>query len=438
MQNRKDRLRILLEEYWKKELPELIERESYINTDSPLISDVIGPRRAGKTYLMFLTVKKLLKSGVDKRQTLYVNFERRILYPLTPDYFNYLVEIIYEGEILKNKVYLFLDEVRRLKDWEKFVRSIYDEFKGKMKIVISGSTSKLTKSNLSHLLSGRHLTTPVYPLSFREFLRFKGFGMSGLPTEEEKAKTMKFLREYIEYGGFPEVVLNKNKEEYLENLFLDIITRDVAPKVKYPAVLEDLACLLTSLSAKTVSFSKLSRLLGSRGIKISVPTLEKYFYLMKDAFLFSDNRIYSFKIKDQLQHPGKIYCIDTGFVNYFGFKFSEDRGRLIENLVATELHRRFPHGKTKIFYWKDYQGNEVDFVVKEGIKVNELIQVTYANGQDEIEKRETRALLKASRELKCNNLKIITWDYKAEENMENRKIVYTPLWKWLLEIKQKS
>jgi len=433
MQNRKDKLRILLEEYWKKELPKPIERESNINIDSPLISDVIGPRRAGKTYLMFLTIKKLLESGVDKRQTIYVNFERRILYPLTPDYFNYLIEIIYEEDILKNMIYLFLDEVQRIENWEKFVRSIYDEFKGKMKIVISGSTSKLTKSNLSHLLTGRHLTNPVFPLSFREFLRFKGFAISGLPTEEEKARMMKFLREYIEYGGFPEVVLNENKEEYLETLFLDIISRDVAPNVKYPAVLEDLAYFLTSQSAKPVSFSKLSRLLGSRGIKISVPTLEKYFYLMKDAFLFSDNRIHSFKIKDQIQHPRKIYCIDTGFVNYFGFKFSEDRGRLMENLVAIELHRRFPHGKTKIFYWKDYQGNEVDFVLKEGIKVKELIQVCYDPADTDTKKRETKALLKASEELKCKKLRIITWDYEEQENIDNRKIIYTPLWKWLLE-----
>lgn len=424
---------MLLEEYWARELPEVIERDVCIDMNSPYISDVIGPRRSGKTYLMFLTIKRLLERGVDRKQTVYVNFERRVLYPLSPDYFNDLVKIIYEEEILKDRVYLFLDEVQRVEGWEKFVRSMYDEFKGRVKIVISGSTSKLTRSTLGHLLTGRHLTTHVFPLGFREFMRFKGFAIPEVLTEEKKARMMKLLREYIEYGGFPEVVLNQNKEEYIETLFLDIIMRDVAPGVRNPEVLEDLAYLLTSLSAKTISFSKLSKILATRGIKLSVPTLEKYFYLMKDTFLFHDNRIYSYKIKDQIQHPRKIYCIDTGFVNYFGFKFSEDRGRLMETLVAVELKRRFPHGKTKIFYWKDYTGNEVDFVLKEGIKVRELIQVTYASGKDEIEKRETRALLKASEELRCKNLKIITWDYEDEETIGGRKIRYIPMWKWLLE-----
>jgi len=105
----------------------------------------------------------------------------------------------------------------------------------------------------------------------------------------------------------------------------------------------------------------------------------------------------------------------------------------MENLVAIELHRRFPHGKTKIFYWKDYQGNEVDFVLKEGIKVKELIQVCYDPADTDTKKRETKALLKASEELKCKKLRIITWDYEEQENIDNRKIIYTPLWKWLLE-----
>ena len=374
---------------------------------------------------MYHTIKKLLERGVDKSQTLYVNFERRLLYPLTPEYFNDLVEIIYGENLLDDKLYLFLDEVQRVEGWERFVRSMYDEFGDKVKIFVSGSTSKLTKSSLSKLLTGRHLTTHVFPLSFKEFLRFKGFEVPEVLTEGDIAKIKKLLDEYIEYGGFPEVVLGENKEEYIETLFLDIIMRDVSPMVKNPAVLEDLAYLLTSLAGKNVSFSKLSRILASRGIKISVPTLEKYFYFMKDAFLFFDTMLYSFKIKDQLQYPRKVYCVDTGFVNYFGFKFSEDRGRLMENVVALELLRR---REGKIYYWKDHQQREVDFVVVKGTKVNELIQVTYS--VNDIKKREIESLKKASEELKCKKMKVITWDYEEEG-----EIRYTPLWKWLLSIR---
>ena len=442
MQNHKDRLRILLEEYWKRDLPKTIEREYDIDMESQLISDVIGPRRAGKTYLMYLTIRKLIEKGVDKKSTFYVNFERRLLYPITSEYFNDIVEIIYEEGVLRENewIYLFLDEVQRVDGWERFVRSIYDEFKGKIKIVISGSTSELTKSSVSELLTGRHLTGMVFPLSFSEFMRFKGHAIempeSGVLTEEERALVMKSLREYIEYGGFPEVVLGKNKEEYIETLFTDIITRDVASRVKNTDVLEDVAYFLASVSGKMVSFSKLSRLLGSRGTKISVPTLERYYRLMKDSFLFFDTRIYSFKIKDQLQYPRKIYGIDTGFVNCFGFKFSEDRGRLMENLVAIELYRRFPAGKAKIFYWKDARGKEIDFVITDGIRVKELIQVTYASSKGDIEKREINALIKASEELRCGNLRVITWDYEDAEMKNGREIKYVPLWKWLLGTKK--
>ncbi|MDI6826389.1 MAG: ATP-binding protein [Candidatus Aenigmarchaeota archaeon] len=429
MKNHKERLRIAIEEYWRKSLPPMKEREINISTEGDFIVDIIGPRRAGKTFLMFLTIQNLLKK-MEKKQTIYINFESRKLLPLVPEYFNDLIEIIYEEDLLKNKVYIFLDEIQRMKEWEKYLRSIYDEFKGKIKIFISGSTSKLTKSKLSYLLSGRHTTTSLLPLSFREFLMFKDFKFGKVIIEEEKAKIEKYLKEYLEFGGFPEVVINENKEQYLDNLFLDIIRRDVAPKVKNVGILEEFAYFLCTNSAKLTSFSNLKRLFGARGIKISVPTIENYFYLLKDVFLFFDSLVFSYKIKDQLQHPKKIFCIDTGFVNYFGFKFSEDLGRMIENLVAVELVRRYK--KPEIFYWKDYQQNEVDFVLKEGLNVKQLIQVTYASAKDEIEKREIKALVKASNELKCKDLLAITWDCEDEIKVKKKTVKLRPLWKWLL------
>ena len=423
MQNRKERLRMLIEEYWRNDIPVAIERDIDIDLSSRFIVDIVGPRRAGKTYLMYLTIRKLLEEGVSKKNTIYINFERRILYPLTPEYFNDLVEIIYE-EGIEGKIYLFLDEVQRVNEWEKFVRSIYDEFGSRIKIFVSGSTSKLTSSAMSTLLTGRHITRIVLPLSFREFLRFRNYEVPEVPVESDIVKIKKLLNEYIEYGGFPEVVLMKRKEEYIETLFQDIVLRDVAPRVSNPLVLEDIAYFLTSMAGRLLSFSKVVKLLKARGIKISVPTLEKYFYFLKDAFLFFDTRIYSYRIRDQLQYPRKIYCVDTGFVNYFGFKFSEDRGRMLENLVALELLRR---GK-KIFYWKDQRGREVDFVVVKGSKVDELIQVSYDVSDPDTLKREVDAIQIASAELKCKKKTVITWDYE-----ENGEIRFVPLWKWLLE-----
>lgn len=432
MENHKEKLRVVLEEYWKKPLPLTKERKTKLEVKTDLINDIIGIRRSGKTYLMFLTIKNLLEKGVDKKATLYINFENRRLLPLTPEYLNDIVEIIYEEMLLKKhkKLYVFLDEVQRIKDWEQYLRSIFDEFKGRIKLFVSGSTSRLTKSEIAHLLSGRHLTTRVMPLDFMELLKFRNLEYGKVLTEEEKSGIMRLLKEYLEFGGFPEVVINNNKEQILETLFLDIISRDITPKVKHRGTVEEMAYFLCSYSGKLMSFSKLEKILNQRGIKLSVPTVEKYFNLMKDSFLFFDNPVFSYRVKDQLQYPRKIYCVDTGFVNYFGFRFSEDKGRIMENLVAVELLRRDP--KDRIFYWKDYTGKEVDFVVKRGVKIKRLIQACYTTEDFNTKERELKALVKASKELKCSNLLVITWDYDAEEKFKGKRIKFIPLWKFLL------
>ena len=433
MGNYKDTLTEVVEEFWRKKFPALTEREIKLKTETDLINDIVGIRRSGKTSLMLLTAKKL-----GKDRCVYINFENRKLFPLTPEYFNAVIELVYARRLLKRykKIYLFFDEVQRIEGWEKWVRSIYDEFKGRIKIFVSGSTSRLTRSRFSNLLSGRHLTTTVFPLSFLEFLSFKGFRPKKPVIEEDRARIFEYLKEYISYGGFPEIVLNENKEELIESLMLDILNRDVIPNVvKRREVVEDLVYFLCSNSGNLLSFNRIAKMFK----KTSVVTVERIFALLRDVFLLFDIPIFSYSVKDQLQYPRKILCVDSGFINNFGFKFSEDRGRMMENLVGIEILRRYGiGGKNKIFYWREYgksEGREVDFLLKEGLKVKQLIQTTYASGRDEIERREIKSLLKASRELGCKNLLVITWDYEGEENLEGRRIRFLPLWKWLLKDK---
>ena len=150
---------------------------------------------------------------------------------------------------------------------------------------------------------------------------------------------------------------------------------------------------------------------------------------MKDAFLFFDIRIFSYKVKDQLQYPRKIYAMDPGFANLSGFGFSVGVGRSMENLVAVELLRmKSSSPLLEIYYWKDYQHKEVDFVLKNGLRIEQLVQVTYAGSREDITARETKALVKAGAELQCDDLLVITWDYESD----NGVIRFLPLWKWLL------
>jgi hypothetical protein len=429
----------IIHEFWENELPKILPREAKIDS-SDMIVDIVGIRRCGKTFLMLSKIKELLKK-VDKKSIIYINFENRKLFPLKGEYFNEIIEFIYSEKLLeKGKVYLFLDEVQKIEGWEKYIRSIYDEFKGKIKIFVSGSNANLLSRDYGTLLTGRHLSKTLMPLSFMEFLKFRGFEVSSVLTEKEKADVKRFLEEYLKFGGFPEVVLSDNKEQILNQLFTDILSRDILSKnVRKERVLEEFSYYLAGNTSSLLSFNKMADYFKSRGIKISVPTIESYFGLIKNSFLFFDNLIFSYKIKDQFQNPRKVYCIDNGILNFMGLKFSKDYGKMYENAVFLKLKKDCfdAHSNPRsIFYWKNQQHEEVDFVVKDGLKIKQLIQVCYDVEKPDTKMREIKALVKASRELKCNNLLIITKDYEKEEKEKNsgKKIIFVPLWKWILEI----
>jgi len=416
----------VIKEYWDSEPPVIKSRIINSYLDEELITDIVGPRRAGKTYLMFSIIKKL-----PKKATIYINFENRRLLPLKEEYFNDIVKFIYAEELLNkhDKIFLFLDEVQRISGWERYVRSIYDEFKGKIKIFVSGSSVNLLSPDYAQLLTGRHLTTVVLPLSFKEFLRFKGFKLKNkIFTEKEEALIKKYLKEYLTFGGFPEVVLRKLKDNMLSQLFTDIVSRDILSRasIRIDNVMDELSNYCAANVSNLLSFGKITRYFKSRGIKISTPTLIQYFGYLKNAFLFFDTTIFSYKIKDQLQYPRKIYCIDNGFVNISG---TENLGRICENTVAVEYLRR----SVETYYWKYSTGEEVDFILKDGTKLK-AVQVCYDPEAVDTKEREIKALLRCLNEFGLKKAKVITFDYEAEETIKNKKIIFIPLWKFLLDI----
>ena len=255
----------VINEYWERELPEVTPRDTQIDSGN-LITDVVGIRRCGKTFLMFSEIKELLKK-VEKKSTIYINFENRKLFPLKPEYFNEIIELIYAEKLLeKGKVYLFLDEVQKVEKWEQYVRSIYDEFKGKIILIVSGSNANLLSKDYGNLLTGRHLTKTLMPLSFKEFLHFKKQEFSKTITEKERANIKKFLEEYLTFGGFPEVVLSENKEQILSQLFNDILSRDIFNRnIRKENILEEFAYYLAGNVTSLLSFNKMANYFKSKG-----------------------------------------------------------------------------------------------------------------------------------------------------------------------------
>jgi predicted AAA+ superfamily ATPase len=187
------------------------------------------------------------------------------------------------------------------------------------------------------------------------------------------------------------------------------------------------------LDSKEYSINKTYNNLKSIGQEIGKLTVQKYISYIENSYFAFSLPIFSYKIKDQIQYPKKVYFIDNVFINAISTKFMNNFGRLYENSVAIELKRR----KEDSYYWKNAKKEEVDFVLKGDTKVKQLIQVCYDISDADTKKREVKALLKASKDLKCNNLLVINRDYSGEEESEwfgiKAKIKFIPLWKWLLE-----
>ena len=413
-----------------KEVLELIEIK-----DTAFI--LTGVRRCGKSYLSKQILAKKISQKLAPEQTLYVNFEDKEIEPFISEKILDEIYSSYRAEINPNKfAIVVLDEVDKVPNWERWVRSMLER-KENIKIVVTGSGSKIITPKLATILTGRKITYTLFPLSFSEFLKFKSVKIKSY----EREKTKKLLREYLKYGGFPLVVLSEKftqKNAILQEIYDDILTKDILIRfrLREEQILKKVSYLVLNSFAKPISIRKIRNSLQSlMKATISPSTLSYYFEYFSLSFLYIFLPIFSYNIKDQEQYPKKVYCIDSGIINSILPKFSENIGRIMENEVAIELMRRKTKTpETEIFYFRSDE-QEVDFVVKQGLDVKQLIQVTYASARDEIEKREIRALIKASEELKCKNLLCITWDFEGEEKIRRRKIKFVPLWKWLLNIK---
>ena len=409
----------------KKEIEEIEKRERIILRENlskarnflkhPNVLVIIGIRRCGKSIFSYL-VEKDKKFG-------YINFDDERIVDLKAENLDKVLQAFYElyGEV----EYIILDEIQNIPKWELFANRL----RRTKKIIITGSNSKLLSGELATHLTGRHLDIQLFPFSFKEFLNFREFNIQQAYTSKEKSQIKNYLEEFLKGGGFPESY--KFGGQAVIKVYDDILTKDILLRynVKKINELKQLGKYILSNSSDEISYSKLAKILGVN----HVSTISNWISYFKEAFLVFELERFSFKLKQQFIAPKKIYCIDTGLINLIGFRFSENKGKIIENAVATELYRRKSQDyNLEIYYWKDHQQRETDFVLKRRNKVRQLIQVCYASSKENIKEKEINSLVRASKDLKCTNLLIITWDYEGEIKKEKKAIKFIPLWKWLL------
>lgn len=219
------------------------------------------------------------------------------------------------------------------------------------------------------------------------------------------------------------------KVEQLKNYFSGIIARDVLMRysLRDASKIEGLSHLLLTSIAAPVSARGLGNVLG-----ISPHTVLDYIRILEEVYLVQTLSFFSYSLKEQISRQKKVYCIDSGIKNAISFTFSRDMGRNAENVVFLSLKR----SGSEVFYWKNEKGWEVDFVVKYGMDIKELIQVCW-DMSAKTEKREIRALNAAMKYFNLRKSTIITEDTLKEEQIGANVIEFVPLWLWLLKKDQR-
>jgi predicted AAA+ superfamily ATPase len=387
------------------------------------IISITGVRRSGKSTILYQVIDGLISEGINAKNILYFNFDEPMLKNDTST-LDEVYRTFLELNNPKDREYLFFDEIQNIREWERWVKTQYDLKGIKIKFFVTGSNTSMLSDSLSKLLTGRMLQQEVYPLSFQEYLDFKGFALKDLDMQKDEIKH--YLMKYLEEGGFPETVLDSNTElnrQRLQEYFNSILFRDIVATrdIKESAKLADLTKYLATNIGGAFSYNKISKAIG-----LNISTLKEYIQYLEQAYLVFQANHFSYSLKESLaiQKPKKIYFIDNGMRNSVATRFSPDTGKLVENLVFLELKRR----GFETYFWKGK--NEVDLVTRDKKGIIQAINVTYGKN---IDSREEKGLMEFRDEFGKTKitLHIITQNIEKTE----KEIRYVPLWKWLLENK---
>jgi len=385
-----------------------IDFKEYIASKQIIV--ISGVRRSGKSTL-------LKQISLKIPQFYYINFDDERLINFTVQDFNTLI-VIWKKKFQSK--YILIDEIQNITNWERFVRRVYDEG---YKLFITGSNAKLLSSELSTHLTGRHKKVELFPFSFKELIDYRKVNIAGSPTTETKAKILRLFDDYLINGGFPEYIKYKDNE-YLKRIYEDIIYRDIITRfgIKEVKSFRELTNYIFTNFTKEVSYNTLKNILG---IKTTM-SVRAYVGFLEESYLVFELFKYDFSLKKQYVSDKKLYVVDNGMRNATAFYFSEDRGRLLENLVYIELRRR---GKY-LYYFKDRV--ECDFLIQEKNKIVQVLQITQKINKTN-EEREFKGLINALDLLNVKNGLILTENQDEVRIINSHKIIIKPIWRWLLE-----
>lgn len=383
---------------------------------------LVGIRRAGKSFLLYQQIQKLLNTGKDWSDMLYINFEDERLVGMKTEDLNLLLEV--HMELYNKRPILFLDEIQNIDGWEKFARRLADS---KYRVYITGSNAKMLSADVQTTLGGRYLTIEVYPYDFKEFLRANNtiVDEKTFLSTVSRANIFRLFEDYFNYGGFPEGAQLSTKRNYLTSVYQKIYLGDIAArnKIDNNFALRLMFKKMAESIKQPLSFTRISKIISSAGAKIGTQTVINYIDYAKDAWLLASIKNIASKIVDKESNP-KYYFIDNGILSLLLLNTNTS---LLENLVAINLLRKYGRDDAVFFYNKNV---EVDFYIPD----EEIaIQVCYnLNSENDTYEREINALLKLKNILPCKRMIVITKDEERIIKLNGITIEVIPIYQWLL------
>ncbi len=404
------------EEFLSEKFDSTIVRaeEKSVNLESSLAQVVIGVRRSGKSTLC----RKVLREANVKAA--YVNFDDERLAEMERTDLNTMLSALYVlyGEF----EYLLLDEIQNVEGWPLFVNRLLRQG---MHLLVTGSNAKLLSNELTTHLTGRHHKIEIYPFSFSEYAKAKNLDLSALTTKGQ-ALAQKGLNEYLMQGGFPEVLKERDAQDYINGLLDAIIRRDITQRfgVRYPEVLQRLATYLMDNFAQEYNAKSIAQ-----NFDVSDHTIDTYCHYLQEAFLLFSVHKFSYKSSERIKGE-KMYVVDNAFISNRPNTFSmQNLGWRLENAVLVELLHREGKRYADVFYYRD-RTFEIDFLVAKGGVVDALYQVCYEMGSEKTRKREVNGLLLGAKKFQCDNLTIITFsqDEMIEEDGKTIKVISAVRW----------
>jgi len=422
----------LIDDFYERELPDLVTRNKKFSEVNGKADVVIGMRRSGKTWFCYQKMKELISSGVRKEEILYLNFEDDRLLDFNVNNFQEILDV-YFGKYPENRnirCNFFFDEIQRIDQWEIFIRRLLDT--ENLQIFITGSSSKLLGLEIATNLRGRSMPVEIFPFSFEEFLKFHNL-FPGRPKTfgaNTSSVLRKAVKDYFESGGFPEVQkLDRDLQiEVLQGYIDSVLLKDIVErhKVSNVYVLRQLISHIMNSPGGQFSVNKFYNTMKSMSIRCTKNSLYEYLGYLTDAFLFYKVPVHSRSEKSRLVNPAKIYTVDTGLLNAMTFRNACNSGQLLENVVFMHLRR----SGYDVEYVNIKGKCEVDFFARSRISgETQLIQVCWEMSEKKTFKRELRGIKTAMDEFSVSTGTIVTWD---DETVIENKIKVIPIWKWLL------